>query len=180
MKYFILTLKMLVIMYFGYLVTFFAETEGPAVAGYHPPLFLWIVDTINLFIHEAGHFFLKPLGQWIYVFGGSFVQCALPLLLAIVVWRQNPANVAYPAFWFGENLVNVSYYIKDAPFKHLRLIAAGLIHDWNWLLSDNLDSAETIGDIVWGVGIIVCVATLAAGVYYAVRSFREYSEEAIS
>lgn len=164
-------------MYGGYLVVFFLSTEGPAAAGYHAPVVIWVVDTINLFIHEAGHFFFKPLGQWIYVFGGSFVQCALPLLLAIVVGRQNPANVAYPGFWLGENLINVSYYIKDAPYKHLRLIAAGLIHDWNWLLSDNLESAETIGDIVWGLGLIACVASLIAGVFYAVRSFREYSGE---
>jgi hypothetical protein len=177
MKYFILVLKLLLFVYLGYLVSFFLTTEGPAVAGYHPPFVVFIIDTINLFIHEAGHFFLKPLGQWIYIFGGSFVQCALPLLLAIVVWRQNPAHAAYPTFWFGENLVNVSYYIKDAPYKHLRLIAAGLIHDWNWLLSGNLDSAETIGDVVWGLGLIACVASLIAGVFYAVRSFREYSGE---
>ena len=89
--------------------------------------------------HEAGHFFLRPFGMWIYIFGGSFMQCFLPLLLTFLSFRQTPMMVAYPAFWFGENLVNVSYYIKDAPYKHLRLIAAGLIHDWNWLLSGNLE-----------------------------------------
>jgi len=85
------------------------------------------------------------------------------------------ASVPYPAFWFGENLIQVSHYIKDAPYKHLRLIASGLIHDWNWLLSDNLDSAQTIGATVWGLGIVVCVVVLGGGVYFAVQGFREYS-----
>lgn len=175
MKHLLLITKLIVLVYFSYLMYFFLTTEGPAAPGYHPPFVVFIVDTINLFIHEAGHFFLKPFGRWVYVFGGSFVQCALPLLLAIVVWKQNPANVVYPAFWFGENLINVSYYVRDAPYKHLRLIAAGLIHDWNWLLSDNLDSAETIADLVWGAGMVGCVVALVAGVFYAVRSYREYS-----
>ena len=177
MRHAILIVKLVVLAYLGYLIYFFLATGGPAVAGYHPPFVLFVVDTINLFIHEAGHFFLRPFGKWIYVFGGSFVQCALPLALALVVWRQNPANVAYPSFWFGENLVNVSYYIKDAPYKHLRLIAAGLIHDWNWLLSDNLDYAGTIGNIVWGAGVLGCTAAVVAGVLYAVRS---YSEDSVS
>ena len=177
MKYALLILKLLALSYLGTLVYFFLETDGPAAPGYHPPFVIFIIDTINLFIHEAGHFFLKPFGMWIYIFGGSFVQCFLPLLLAVVVGRQNMANVAYPGFWFAENLINVSYYIKDAPYKHLRLLAAGLIHDWNWLLSDSLDSAELIGSLVWGSGLILCIATLGVGVYYAVRSFREYSEE---
>ena len=175
MRNFLLILKLSVLTYFGYLVYFFVTTDGPAAPGYHPPFTIFVIDTINLFIHEAGHFFLKPFGMWIYVFGGSFVQCFLPLLLAIVVGRENMASVPYPAFWFGENLIQVSHYIKDAPYKHLRLIASGLIHDWNWLLSDNLDSAQTIGATVWGLGIVVCVVVLGGGVYFAVQGFREYS-----
>ena len=171
MKYLILATKLLVFTYLGYLVYFFLTTDGPAAPGYHPPFFLWLLDTMNLFIHEAGHFFLKPLGMWVYIFGGSFVQCFLPLALVIVTWRQNPAHVPYPAFWFGENLINVSYYVRDAPYKHLRLLASGLIHDWNWLLSGNLDSAEWIGNMVWDAGALACTIAIGFGVYYAVRSF---------
>jgi hypothetical protein len=177
MKHVILILKFLVLAYLGYLVYFFLSTEGPAVPGYHPPFGLFVIDTINLFIHEAGHFFLRPFGMWIYIFGGTFMQCFLPFLLAALSFRQTPLLVAYPAFWFGENLVNVSYYIKDAPYKHLKLIAAGLIHDWNWLLSDNLEASETIGSVVWGLGVLVCLAAVGIGVYHAVCSFKEYREE---
>ncbi|HCV43847.1 MAG TPA: hypothetical protein DGH68_10225 [Bacteroidetes bacterium] len=173
MRHGLLILKLLVLAYLGYLVYFFIATDGPAVTEYSPPFFLWTVDTINLFIHEAGHFFLKPFGMWVHIVGGSLVQCLLPLALTITVWRQNIAQVPYAAFWFGENLINVSYYIKDAPYKHLKLIAAGLIHDWNWLLSNNLDAAETISLIVWVLGVTACVAAVLCGVLLAVRSFKE-------
>jgi hypothetical protein len=173
MKQFILILKLLLFLYLGYLVWFFLTTDGPADRGYAPPFFLWVLDTINLFIHEAGHLFLKPFGMWIYIFGGSFIQCFLPLLLAVVTWRQNPDQVPYAAFWFGENLINVSYYIRDAPYKHLRLLAAGLIHDWNWLIGDEPGTAETIGTLAWGAGILVCIASIGAGTYIAIRLFRE-------
>ena len=177
MKYPLLILKLLVFAYLGYFIYFFLTTDGPASPVYNPPFLVWVIDTINLFIHEAGHFFLKPFGMWIYILGGTFVQCFLPLLLAIVVGRQNMINIPYPAFWFGENLINISYYIKDAPHKHLKLIAAGLIHDWNWLLSDYLDSAEILGDVAWVCGLVVCVAALVTGVYYAVRSCGEHTDE---
>ncbi len=168
-----LIFKIILLSYLAYLLYFLATTDGPAGFDYHPPFALFILDTINLFIHEAGHFFLRLFGMWIYVFGGSFFQCFVPLLLLIVTWRQNPSQTPYPAFWLGENLVNVSIYIRDAPYRHLRLIAKGVIHDWSWLLSDNLDSAETLGVIVFICGLLICAAGLVAGFYFVVRSFRE-------
>jgi hypothetical protein len=172
MKHAALVVKLLLFSYLGYLGYFLLATEGPAAPGYHPPFVIFVLDTINLFIHEAGHFFLKPFGMWVYIFGGSFMQCFLPLLLAFVTWKQNITGVPLPAFWFGENLINVSYYIKDAPFKQLKLIASGLIHDWNWLLSGNLDAAGTLGEIVAALGFFVCVGAVGGGVFFAVRDYR--------
>lgn len=177
MKLVVLVVKLALTAYLGYLVFFFLSTNGPAGHGYRPPFVLWVLDTMNLFIHEGGHFLLRPFGMWIYVFAGSFVQCALPFALAFVLWRQNQASMPYAAFWFGENLVNVSYYIKDAPYKHLRLLASGLIHDWNWLLSGNLDSAEWMGDMVWGVGVVTCVVAVGLGIYFAVRGFLDERDQ---
>ncbi len=179
MKHTLLILNLLLLAYLGYLVYFFISTDGPAGFGYKPPFALFILDTINLFIHEAGHFFLRLFGMWVYIFGGSFMQCFLPLLLALVVARQSMANAVWPAFWFGENLINVSYYIRDAPYKQLKLIAAGLIHDWNWLMSDSLDSSETLGLLVWICGLVICIASVGAGAYYAICSFRDYTGEAL-
>jgi hypothetical protein len=171
----ILALYLLGLAYLGYLLYVLAFAYDPSSSSFNPPFVLWLLDTINLFIHEAGHFFLKPFGKWIYVFGGSFFQVFLPLLLALLGLRQNYRYAILPAFWCGENLVNVSVYVRDAPFRHLRLIAKGLIHDWNWLLSDHLDSAGTIADILFGAGVLMCAVAIGAGIVASIQAYRERS-----
>jgi hypothetical protein len=172
----VLVLKLLGLSYLTYLLYALAFEYDPTAPSFSPPFLLWILDTINLFIHEAGHFFLRPFGRWIYMFGGSFTQVFLPLLLAFLGLRQSYRHTILPAFWCGESMVNVSVYIRDAPFRQLKLLAKGLTHDWNWHLSDNLDSAGTLADIVFGLGILLCAGAIGAGVYAAIQAFREGSE----
>jgi hypothetical protein len=178
MRYALLAVKLLIFGYLAYLLYILAAAYEPQSTIHRPPFVIFILDTINLFIHEAGHFFLRPFGMFIYILGGSLVQCTLPFALLLVTWRQNVTQLVYPGFWLGENLVNVSMYIKDAPYKQLHLLARGLIHDWNWLLADNLDAAEPIGEIVFVLGLLICFASIGAGVFYAVRRFREPIMEA--
>ena len=136
----------------------------PAGIPHDPPLLIFILDIINLFIHEAGHFLLRPFGRWVSVFGGSFVQVFLPAALLAVTWRQKPGQAWFPAFWLGESLVNASIYIADAPYRKLRLIASGLTHDWYWLLEDHLEAAEPLAWVVFGAGVLLCCG--------AIRGFR--------
>jgi len=173
----VLALKLLGLAYLAYLLYALAFQYDPSSPSFSPPFVLWIVDTINLFIHEAGHFLLKPFGRWIYIFGGSFFQIFMPLLLALLGLRQSYRHTILPAFWCGESMVNVSVYIRDAPFRQLKLLAKGLTHDWNWLLSDNLDAAGTIADIVFGAGILLCTVAIGAGLFAAVQAYRETSLE---
>jgi len=99
MKYFILISKIIVLLYLSYLFFFLATGYDPAYPLYRPPFILFVIDTINLFIHEAGHFFFKIFGRLIYMLGGSLFQCLVPLALVIVTWRQNISQVCYPGFW---------------------------------------------------------------------------------
>jgi hypothetical protein len=173
MRYVGITLKSLVIAYASYLLLFLAVEYHPDdPLGFQAPFFLWVLDTVNLFIHEAGHLFCSWFGQTIYILGGSLVQVLLPLLLAFVTWREKPHQVGYPLFWTGESLVNVSVYIADAPHKNLKLIKEGLIHDWNWLLRNNLDIAETIGSAVRGLGLVICAGALVSLIWFAWQAFR--------
>lgn len=173
MKHFFFACKLIVFAYAAYLVWFLAFEYYPAdPLGFRPPFVLWVIDTINLFIHEAGHLFFRLFGQTLYILGGSITQCLIPLALAFVTWREKPQQVGYPLFWFGENLVNVSVYIADAPYRNLKLIKEGLIHDWHWLLSDNLELAEPMGFVVRGLGLMVCAGSLLLLIVAAVRAFR--------
>jgi hypothetical protein len=115
--------------------------------------------------------------MFVHILGGSLVQCLLPLALVIVTLRQNISHVVYPGFWLGENLLNVSVYIQDAPFRKLRLIARGLIHDWSWLLSGNLELASPLATTVSILGLVVCAASLVCGIAFAVKDFKEFQSD---
>jgi hypothetical protein len=169
----ILAAKLLFWGYLLYIFFFLATSYDPSdPAGFDPPFLLFVVDWINLFVHEAGHFVFRIFGQWMHMIGGSVFQVLVPLALAAVSFRQNPVHAALPLFWTGESMVNVSVYIADAPYRQLKLIAKGLIHDWNWLLADDLEAAGPLSSVVFALGILLCVAAIGAGIYFAIRSFR--------
>lgn len=175
MKYVGLILRTLLWVYLSYLFVFLLTSYHPAEAGYRPPFGLFIIDTINLFIHEAGHLFFRLFGMWLHILAGSLFQVLIPLALLVVTWRQKISQIGLPGFWLGESMINVSVYIKDAPVKQLKLIAKGLIHDWNWLLSGDLEAAEPLGDAVFVLGILLCAASIGAGITFAIRAFRQDS-----
>jgi hypothetical protein len=129
---------------------------------YSPGQAPWIfLDYINLAFHEAGHWIWLPLGQFWSVLGGSLTQVLIPVIVLIVFIRQHDLlGVGFGTFWVGNNLINVSYYISDAPSRMLPLLGGdGTIHDWNWILSQMgwLNSSEVIAMIVrvCGSGIVL-------------------------
>ena len=173
MNTFLRVVALLFWLYLGYLTVFLLTSYTPSVPGYSPPFALFVLDTVNLFIHEAGHLFFRIFGMWMHVIGGSVFQVLLPAALLVVTARQNLHQIGLPGFWVGESMVNVSVYIRDAPHRQLKLIAKGLIHDWNWLLADHLEAAEPLADIVFGIGILICIASVGAGIFFLVKGFRE-------
>ncbi len=173
MRHVILAVKLLVYGYLAYLLYVLAMEYDPADPTFHPPFILFVVDWIDLFIHEAGHAFLKFFGQFIYIHGGSLIQILLPALMVLVTWRQTfKRGIGLPLFWLGENLVNVSVYIKDAPYKKLHLLAGGLIHDWNWLLNGNQEFSALLSDAVFGLGLLSCAAGIVAGIWFGISTWR--------
>ncbi len=161
------------LLYLGYLTIRMATGNIPQAPDRDPPAVLWIMDLINLYVHEAGHFFFSPFGRFLQILGGSLFQVLLPLALSVVTFREAPHHAAYPLFWTGESLVNVSPYIVDAPAMKLPLIARGLIHDWNYLLQGRLDWAEPLGEAVFLLGIVTCTTAIGGGIYFAIRSYRQ-------
>jgi len=176
-KHLWLTLKLILLAYLSYLAYFLTFNYDPTSAAYRPPFFLWVTDWMNLYIHEAGHLFFSIFGRWVYFLGGSLFQCLVPLALLIVMWRQNRSYAYLSGFWLAENMINVSVYIRDAPYLRLPLIGKGLIHDWNWLLSGNLESAEPIADVVFFLGIVLCISAIITGIFYAYQDFKWYQEK---
>lgn len=122
-----------------------------------------LFDNINLIFHEAGHTFLLPFGQTFHFLGGTIGQLAVPVALATYFFfSQRDVFASLVCFWWvGQNLVNIAYYIADAPYQRIQLI--GGTHDWAFLLGQwNLvGSSELIGGGVRLVGFGVMLSTLA-------------------
>ncbi len=173
MKGVLLALKLFVALYLVRVVFYLVTACSPGAHPGNPPLLVFVLDVINLFIHEAGHFLLSPFGRWVSMFGGSFMQVFLPAALLAVTLRQKPGQAWFSAFWLGESLVNAGIYIADAPYRKLRLIASGLTHDWHWLLEGHLEAAEPLAWTVFGAGVLLCCGAILAFVWLAVRAFRE-------
>jgi hypothetical protein len=168
--------KCLVAAYFITILYVLAVRYAPGDRPFDPPFLLFVMDTINLYIHEAGHLFTRPFGRFICVLGGSLVQVLLPLALLIVTWRKDVRQTPPVAFWVGESMINVSVYIADAPYRKLRLIASGLTHDWWWLLNGDPDIAEPLSWLVYGTGYLLCVSAVVAFLVWAVMVYRETPE----
>ncbi|HUI30484.1 MAG TPA: hypothetical protein VLX91_09730 [Candidatus Acidoferrales bacterium] len=171
----VIVLDIVLVAMVGYF-TWFMSTDYQTFHGrYHMPFVLWIIDTVDLFIHEGGHFFFGFMGQMIYFMGGSLMQIVLPSLAIYVFLRSSLRSLIGTLYWLGHNLINVSVYIGDAPYRRLPLISDSAIHDWNWIFNraGMMDSAEMISSVVLALGIISCCGATATAVYFLAHDFRE-------
>jgi hypothetical protein len=96
------------------------------------------MDLVFVPVHEGGHLLFRWFGQFIAVAGGTFLQLAAPILLAIYfVFRRQAQAVAFCIFFFFEQFLPISIYMADARAQQLPLLTVGdsedVIHDWNYL-----------------------------------------------
>ena len=170
-----LSLKLALYLWLGIIFV----QAATAFAGYRPgqswPLMLSIIRTFTFLpIHEAGHFLFIFFGTMLHYLGGSFWQIVFPLLWFIIALRQKSEVAPFPLFWVGENMMDVSLYMRDAPVRQLPLLGGHKVgHDWFALFSmwNMLDSAETIADIFYYAGIAISLVAMGAGISLAVRTF---------
>ncbi len=96
------------------------------------------LHNINLPFHEFGHVFFSPFGDFMMILGGSLFQVLMPLgLLAVFVLQQRDNfAAALMLWWSGQNLVDLSPYIRDAEYRMLPLVGGHgeESHDWGNLL----------------------------------------------
>ncbi len=125
-------------------------------------------------IHEAGHLLFSFFGRTLHILGGSFWQIMFMVIWFVIALRQRSRTAPIAAFFVGENMMDVSLYVRDAQYMALPLLGGESSgHDWKNLLTawDALSSAETIADLLYFGGWIIGAASLAAGVGIAVRRF---------
>jgi hypothetical protein len=171
----ILLLDILLVAAVAYLTWFLATDYQTFQGRLHMPFVLWTIDTIDLFIHEGGHFVFGFLGRMIYFMGGSLMQIVLPSLAVWVFLKSGFRTLTATLYWLGQNLVNVSVYIGDAPYKRLPLISDSAIHDWNWIFNrlGDMSLASLVSETVFVVGIASCCGALLTGVYFLINDIKE-------
>lgn len=131
------------------------------------------LDRVDLIAHEAGHLLFGYFGEFIMVIGGMLGQLLVPALIAIYfATRREFFSSSVVLFWLGQNLLNISVYVKDAAAMELPLVNIGGgegIHDWNYLLLkfNVLAWDQTIGNVVYGLGVLIIAASVVLGFYFS-------------
>jgi hypothetical protein len=124
---------------------------------------LAFLHLVNLVFHEAGHVIFGILGRFLGILGGSLNQVLIPAICSgYFVWHRQPAAAAVMLFWVGESVTDVAIYVADGRDMALPLLAEGLIHDWNWILSELSlrNQARPIGVVVFASGVVLMAASL--------------------
>jgi hypothetical protein len=124
---------------------------------------LAFVHLVDLVFHEAGHVIFGLFGRFMGVLGGSLNQVLIPALCTGYFLRQRQmAAAAVTLFWTGESLVDVAIYVADGRDMALPLLADGLVHDWNWILSELSlrNHAAGLGRAVFALGLLVLAAAV--------------------
>lgn len=131
-------------------------------------LFDSFMHNILLPIHEAGHVFLIPFGEFMTILGGSLFQLALPLGIAIAFAVRNRDNfaAALGVWWTAVSLLDLSPYIYDALHPRLTMLGGHTgedgPHDWIYLLDvlGQLPRAQVWGATTHTIGSVLAVLAL--------------------
>jgi hypothetical protein len=127
------------------------------------------LDGIDLAIHETGHLVFGPFGEVIMFAGGTLFQLIVPA--AFVVYfalRRDRHAATAPLWWIGQNLWNISVYVRDARAQELPLVGGGE-HDWAFLLGrfGLLTHDQGIARGVHALGTLVWLVASVGGVVFA-------------
>jgi hypothetical protein len=99
-----------------------------------------LIDYVFVPIHEGGHLLFSYFGHTLMIAGGTLLQIAVPLMLAIYfTLRRQAPGAAFCSFFFFENFLNIATYMADSRRMELQYITVGdpdfAEHDWLTLFS---------------------------------------------
>lgn len=130
-----------------------------------------IIDSVDLIFHEAGHPIMSIFGEFMSILGGSLFQLLIPfVLIGYFFLRLEYFSASILLAWLGYSLVNLSKYIGDAIMMQLELLGGdGVIHDWNYLLSNTGLLAHTyqIASVAYGFGMLFIVVSAVLAIRFS-------------
>ena len=111
-----------------------------------------LANRVNLVFHEAGHWVFAMFGRFMAIFGGTLLQCLIPIIVITQFLRQKDNfDASIGLWWLGHNFLGIAPYIYDAWDRKLILLG-GVTgretngHDWHNLLTmtNRLDKHDEI------------------------------------
>lgn len=129
-----------------------------------------LVDGMNIWIHEAGHFLFMIFGsEFLTIAGGTLSQILMPLMfIAYFYFTEQKFSAALTVFWLGESVVNVSVYMADAVDMALPLIGGNGTegHDWHNMFSmlGVLPMTQPLSAAVRMLGVMIIFFAIAWGI----------------
>ncbi len=127
------------------------------------------LDSVDLVIHEAGHILFGPLGEFVGFLGGTLMQLIMPTAFVVYFLVQgNRWAASVVLFWVGQNLWNISVYIRDTRAQVLPLVGGGE-HDWLYILTRFQATRfdQEIANAVQTTGTVLFLASVVLGLYFA-------------
>jgi hypothetical protein len=139
-----------------------------------------LIDGVDLVIHEAGHIFFRPFGEFMMIAGGSLFQVIVPaVFVGYFAYQRQFYSASLVLFWVGESILNVSVYAGDSLALQLPLLGGqDSIHDWNYMLSELnlLRFTATIAELIRALGTLAIVLAAFGSMVLARREKSSQSE----
>lgn len=136
------------------------------------PQYQPLLKGLNLGVHELGHILWMPFGQFMSIAGGTLTQCLLPVVGAVMFFRQRDLfAIGFAVVWLGVNFHDVAVYVADARAMELPLVSpfAGeeIGHDWNLMLERTglLEWDRSIGILFHGAGHLAMASGILLGAW---------------
>ena len=129
----------------------------------------WLLHTVNLVFHEAGHVVFMPFGRFLHVLGGTLGQLIIPTVVIGAFLRQKDTfGAAVGTWWLGESFLDIAPYINDARAGQLMLLGGVTgsevedYHDWEVLLTKlgMMQYDHTLAQISFGIGSLLMLTAI--------------------
>ncbi len=132
----------------------------------------YLMDSVDLPIHETGHLVFAAFGDVMQFLGGTLFQLIVPAVFAGYFFKRNDKHAGFSCMWWvAQNFWNISVYIADARSELLPLVGGGE-HDWAFLLGHFgwLNKDRVVSHDVWVVGVMVYVVAIGGAVLAALNA----------
>lgn len=125
----------------------------------------WLIQGVNLGVHETGHFVFAPFGEFMTAAGGTLFQLIMPCMFLLYFLRRGDGfAVGVILWWIAKNFWEISVYAADAQARVLPLVGGGG-HDWYYMLTELgwLQHTQTVAKVIHSTGTLVfCLALYIA------------------